>query len=390
MPPDAGACQTRGVSITDTPAPESLVRPDQVHRDLYRHPGIFALEMTRLWSRAWLYAGHESQVPRPGDRVPVLLATRRGDLLRHGDGTLGIRLADGSAPGAIASHRGFVFARLCTAGTAFAEAIGPAIAALDNLADRAPAGGLEIAGGCVRTLVRANWKIYLENINDTLHAVTAHESAATAATRVWSRQSPDTPRPLALQQLLPFGAGYDTYHRMGGRCLPNGHTVLGTAASLHGVLDTPDAYREMLEAAHGSARTADILAFAPQNAVLYPSLSVKTSPQALRVLRPLAPDRTIVEAWTFRVRGAPATLLERGLVYNRLVFSPLSVVAHDDLHIFETIQAALVSQPNPWIALQREHRAGEEACPRGDVSGTSEALMRHQYRTWLALMGDPG
>jgi phenylpropionate dioxygenase-like ring-hydroxylating dioxygenase large terminal subunit len=321
--------------------------------------------------------------------VPVLLASRPGDLLRHGDGTLGIRLADGSAPGAVANHRGFVFARLRTAGTSFVDALGPAIAALDNLADRAPAGGLEITGGCVRTLVRANWKIYLENINDTLHAVTAHESAATAASSVWSRQLPDAPRPHALQQLLPFGAGYDSYHRMGGRCLPNGHTVLGTAASLHGVLDTPYAYRAMLEAAHGPARTADILAFTPQNAVLYPSLSIKTSPQALRVLRPLGPDRTVVEAWTFRVRGAPATLLERGLVYNRLVFSPLSVVAHDDLHIFESIQAALGSQPNPWISLQREHRADEDVAAHGDVSGTSEALMRHQYRTWLALMRDP-
>src|ERR1700736_5313145 len=44
-----------------------LVRPDCVHRDLYVDPGLFTLEMTRLWRNAWVYVGHDSQIPLSGD-----------------------------------------------------------------------------------------------------------------------------------------------------------------------------------------------------------------------------------------------------------------------------------------------------------------------------------
>ena len=46
---------------------ESLVRPDQVHRDVYLSAEVFELEMERLWRRAWIFVGHESQVPAAGD-----------------------------------------------------------------------------------------------------------------------------------------------------------------------------------------------------------------------------------------------------------------------------------------------------------------------------------
>lgn len=45
----------------------ALVEADQVHRDVYVDPEIFELEMVRLWHHAWIYVGHESQVPKSGD-----------------------------------------------------------------------------------------------------------------------------------------------------------------------------------------------------------------------------------------------------------------------------------------------------------------------------------
>jgi Ring hydroxylating alpha subunit (catalytic domain). len=93
-----------------------------------------------------------------------------------------------------------------------------------------------------------------------------------------------------------------------------------------------------------------VLDRSPQNAVLFPSLAVKGSPQSIRVIRPLAVNRTLVEAWSLRVVGAPALLFERTLAYNRLVFSPMSVVAHDDVHLFESIQRGLAAEGNEWVA----------------------------------------
>ena len=58
----------------------ALVRPDEVHRALYLDPELFELEMRQLWRNTWIYVGHDSQVPKPGDfyttqvaREPVIM-----------------------------------------------------------------------------------------------------------------------------------------------------------------------------------------------------------------------------------------------------------------------------------------------------------------------------
>jgi hypothetical protein len=142
-----------------------------------------------------------------------------------------------------------------------------------------------------------------------------------------------------------------------------------------------------MEQAYGPGRASEILGRSPQNAVLYPSLSLKSSPLAIRVIRPLAVDRTLVEAWSFRAVDAPELLLERALTYNRLVFSPMSILAHDDIHLFESIQQGLRAGGNEWVRLHRAHKAGEgdEAGPVA-CAGTSELLMRNQFRAWAAGM----
>ena len=69
---------------------DALVQDDQVHRDVYIDPRVFQLEMQRLWSRAWLYVGHESQVPAAGDYLTTTLATEPVILVRCQDGALAV------------------------------------------------------------------------------------------------------------------------------------------------------------------------------------------------------------------------------------------------------------------------------------------------------------
>jgi hypothetical protein len=79
-------------------------------------------------------------------------------------------------------------------------------------------------------------------------------------------------------------------------------------------------------------------------------------------------------------------LFERSLMYNRLVFSPMSVVAHDDVHLFESIQQGLKAGRNAWVSLHRDFARAELEGGTREVNGTNELLMRNQFRAWAQYM----
>jgi phenylpropionate dioxygenase-like ring-hydroxylating dioxygenase large terminal subunit len=421
----------------------ALVQDDRVHRDLYLSDEIFALEQAHLFANSWVFLGHASQVPEAGDFVAAEIAGRPLVMVRQPDGGLrvlynrcahkgtqlvtddcgnagrffrcpyhawtykldgaplgmplkqgyeGTRLkacesGQGMAPVKhVKVYRDFVFVRLADTGPGFEDYFGEVLGAIDNMVDRSPEGRLTVGGGVLRNIVHCNWKIYLENINDTVHPMSTHESATQAAEALWEGHAPTDPKPMAMEQILPFGAGYAFFDDMGGRVFANGHSVLGVNFSIHSNYAQLPEYEAAMRAAHGEARATEILQRSPQNSVLYPSLSVKGSPQAIRVIRPLAADRTLVEAWSFRAAGAPELLFERAMSYNRLVFSPMSVVAHDDVHLFESIQRGLRADGNDWVSLHRNYDPAERAQTTLTTNGTNELLMRNQFRAWAQAM----
>ena len=232
----------------DPGALSKLVADDRVHRDVYIDPEVFQLEMERLWSRTWIYVGHTSQVPQPGDFITVDIAAKPVILVRHTDGKVrvlmnrcahkgtkvvydiagntgktfrcpyhawtyrtdgtllniplktgyeGTRLHEteatrGLTPITHETYRGFVFARLAD-GPGFREYFGDSLSSIDNLADRSPEGELEIVGGCLRYLHNCNWKMFVENLNDTMHPMIVHASSAGTAKKLWEGKPADEP-----------------------------------------------------------------------------------------------------------------------------------------------------------------------------------------------------
>src|SRR2546421_7896206 len=65
-----------------------LVRGDAVHRAAYVDPGIFALEQSRIFRRAWLYLAHESEIPATGDFVLTRMGAEEVLLVRQENGGL--------------------------------------------------------------------------------------------------------------------------------------------------------------------------------------------------------------------------------------------------------------------------------------------------------------
>jgi phenylpropionate dioxygenase-like ring-hydroxylating dioxygenase large terminal subunit len=418
----------------------ALVREGEVHRDVYTDPELFEIEMAQLFGNTWVYVGHASQVPNAGDFLATTIGTQPVVMTRDGEGRIhvlhnrcphkGTKVANetcGNAgrlfrcpyhgwsfrmDGALHSipvkeqydgtgfagttaaqgmarvrhvhdYRDFVFAKLNDAGPDFHDYFGPSLSSLDNMIDRSPVGRLEVAGGVLRYLHRCNWKMLVENLTDTTHPMIAHESSAGTAKALGAKLG--RPHP-AVEIYAPFVSPYEFYDRMGIRIWPNGHGHTGVHGGIHSNYGAIPGYFEAMVAAYGEARARAILDENRHNTVYFPNMTMKGPIQALRIFKPLAVDRTMVESWTFRLVGAPDQLLARTILYSRLINAPSSPVGHDDLEMYERAQESLHSDANRWVNMQRLYSTQERERPVAEIAGLSEWQMRNQYRAWRHYM----
>lgn len=424
-------------------AVRALVRPDRVHRDLYINDEIFRLEQENFFANTWNYLGHTSQIPKAGDYLTVdvggqpLIAVRHTDnsvrvvmnrcahkgskLVSDGCGNTGkffrcpyhawtfktdgsvlaIPLKNGyegtqlkeceAARGLakvnnVQTYRGFIFAKINDVGPDFETYFGDSLSSIDNMADRSPEGELEIAGGCLRYMHNCNWKMFIENLNDAMHPMVVHESSAGTAKNLWADQPADAPKPMAVEQFVPFMSDYKFFDDMGVRVFDNGHSFSGVNFSIHSKYAGVPEYEAAMVKAYGDSRAHAILGLARHNTVYFPSLTIKGAIQTIRVARPIAVDKTLVESWSFRLKGAPPELLKRTNTYNRLINSPFSVVGHDDLRAYRGIQEGLQASGNDWISLHRDFDEREIGKTDLTTNGTSEISMRNQYCAWAKYM----
>jgi phenylpropionate dioxygenase-like ring-hydroxylating dioxygenase large terminal subunit len=70
-----------------------------VHRSVYTDPAIFDAEMERIFERIWVYCGHVSQIPNPGDYWAVQIGRQPMVMVR--DGQRGVQVLYNRCP-----HRG--------------------------------------------------------------------------------------------------------------------------------------------------------------------------------------------------------------------------------------------------------------------------------------------
>ncbi len=417
-----------------------MVRDREVHKRTYTDPDVFALEMEHLFANCWVYVGHASQVPKAGDFYTTTVGDQPVVMVRQADGSIsvlhnrcphkGVRVAgdicgntgkffrcpyhawtfrtDGSLlsiplkkgydetgfescegsqgmarVGAVQVYREFVFCRLNPQGERFEDFFGDSLSTLDNMVDRSPEGRLEVAGGVLRYMHRCNWKMLVDNQTDTCHPMVAHESSAGTAVKVWQAAPAGTPKPMAVELFAPFVSPYEFFEKMGIRIWRNGHGHTGVADSIHAAYSPIPGYHEAMVKAYGEERTVQILSEVRHNTVYWPNIMVKGPIQTLRLFKPIAADRTLVESWTFRLVGAPDQLLERTCMYNRLINAPTSVVGHDDLEMYERAQEGLMSRGRDWVNLARLYRDEERGLTDQVTNGTNEWQMRNQFQAWV-------
>jgi phenylpropionate dioxygenase-like ring-hydroxylating dioxygenase large terminal subunit len=437
---------------TATPSTDEiagLIEPGRVHRRVYTDPDVFALEQARIFGRLWIYVGHASRIPEPGDfllsRIGVreILVVRQADgaiaalhnrcahrgaqvcAAAHGharsfvcpyhgwayrlDGSLiGVPMPEGYGQGfagqrvdwhlprvpRVEAYRGFVFASLAASGPSLVEYLGGMAGALDNMVDRAPGGALAQHPAHFKQVYRGNWKFHMENATDTIHTTFVHASSA-AAGRAYAPPGNQEP-PQEVQMFRANGISFADWDKVGVHAYPRGHAFMGgfyRGGAIAPERSDPvfDDYRSRLVARHGEAKTVEILAVDRFNNLIYPNLSINTRFQQLRVIQPIAPDLTEVHSYCFHLKGAPPEMIRLAMRFVAAANSPASLISSDDFEIFERTQAGLARSDDPWVDFSRglgaERPSDTDEATRSP--GTAEAAMRGQYQAWLAAMTTP-
>ncbi len=421
-----------------------LVEEARVHRAVYLDPEIFELEMERIWGRAWVYVGHESQIAGPGEFITttigkepvVLVRDKQGDIhvLYNRCGHKGAKVAvkpcgkasvlrcpyhgwtyqlDGklqTTPHKIGyentgfdpqdpqfsmqpvarvdSHRGFVFACRASEGPDFREFLQDTIATIDNMVDRSPEGEVEVVGNCLPYLHDCNWKMFVENLNDALHPMVAHASVGKATQQLMESLPEGTPYPTEAEIISPFGSAYELFDSMKVTTMPYGHSYMGGEKSIHSSYADVPGYFEALVDGHGREKAEEVLSRNRHNTTVYPSFTIKDAVQVIRVVRPLSVNRTLIQSWHFRLKGAPEQLLHRTITYSRLINSPASMVGPDDWDVYARMQASLQSDSAEWVDMHRYLGSDEPVADTqmSKAPGTSDLSMRNQYKAWREYM----
>ena len=421
---------------------DALLRSDAVHRAAYVDPGVFALEESRIFRRVWLYVAHESEVARAGDYVLRRMGPEEVVLVRREDGGLsllynrcahrGARLVtelqgslrqfrcpyhawtyrlDGSLVGVplasgyteppshgmarvprLESYKGFVFGSHAAAGESLTDFLGALASAFDNMLDRAPAGTLTRFGGALRLEYRGNWKMFMENAVDLVHPTFVHRSSVEAARDHAQAMEADALARQGTQMFTANAMRAQEWEAVPLRAFPQGHVYMG-GFYRGGVIapqrDDPvfDSYRRLLVERHGEEKAAAVLAVDRFNNLVWPNLSVNARFAALRVVHPLAAGRTVVEVQCFRLDGAPPEMHDLTLQFVNLAASPASLIASDDLEVFERCQRGLESAGEDWIDIRRGAAADRREADGSITSpGTSEVAIRTQFAAWRRCM----
>jgi p-cumate 2,3-dioxygenase alpha subunit len=331
----------------DNAQPALLVDPTQrifkvARRNFVDHE-IYEAEKEKIFDRSWLYLGHSSELPKPGDfisrsvggrsilftrdakgQLRALLNTcphrgaqvcreRKGNAksfqcFYHGwvfgaDGKLRSQPGEESYPEGFKardtsnmqpvpryeSYRDFNFVSFDRNIIPLVDYLGNAREYLDVICDQTDSG-MSIVAGSQEYSIRANWKLLTENSIDGYHAMTTHASYFDILMNSTDNMSAGT----------GGGFGYD---------LGNGHAVLEYAAPWGrpvaqwipgwgeaGKTEIARQYDKLVQL-YGKDR-ADRIALKNRNLFIFPNLVVNDiMALTVRTYYPMAPDYMVINAW---------------------------------------------------------------------------------------------
>lgn len=400
----------------------------------YTDQGLFAEEMNQVFSKTWIYIGHESEVPNAGDfktsfvglqpviltrdanskinvvvnrcvhRASVVCREARGNAKEfqcpyHGwiygmDGKL-LAVSERREPGGysesfdaphgllalprIESYRGFVFASFNKEVQPLLDHLGRARVLIDRKLNLSPTGEIVLRSKPYVVRYRGNWKFQSENIVDAYHFLHTHKGF------------------VQLQAKFGDSTGDFGVHKGGSVKAMRKHRFKGSTWDCnygHGLLENPvDDLQPLLEGEyadfyktlqnqHGDEELGWIAGKGA--ASIFPAMGMIH--QQIRTWRPISPDVTEVTVYPYELKGAPDSFNEGMLRSQERFYGPAGHGQADDVDIFARNQQGLAGSAVDWLILERGLDSDEKV--GNDYKGlpASEAPQRAFWREWSRLM----
>ena len=416
-----------------------------ISRELFVSDQVYEEELEKVFARAWLFVGHESQIPKAGDffvsrmgEESVILCRDRQDKIHvflnscrhrgmkvcrydegntpvfscpyHGwsyatDGNLvGVpyfkqayhELLDKSQWGLIevpqmGNYKGAIFATWDPEAPSFEDSMGDMFAYLDPFFDSVDGseGGVEVYGGVQKWTMPTNWKFAAENAHDYYHGI-SHRSADLAGISPGGKgrgeagglEGSSTPgRSFRVQVTLPGGHGTV-------RQLPPGEELPPYRPLYPHLPIVEDYFRKAHETRN--KRLGKLARLRTGTALVFPNAFLHGN-RTLAVWHPAAALVTEAWRWYFVDKDAPQEVKDAVLHYYLRYSGPGGLTEQDDMENWNYASSAskgTIAKRYPYnyeMGLGYENPNHEFPGRATDVWIT-EQNQRSLYEAWASYM----
>lgn len=402
----------------------------RVNRQAFLKPEILELEKQRIFERCWIYAGHETEAPKPGDfcsrRVagrPIILVrgdddhvrvllntcTHRGAFVcrdRTGNARsfqcpyhawtfnnrgelIGVPGEDAYSPSfdrkefalgtppRVEQYRGFVFVNFNPAAEGLLDYLAGAKEYIDLVCDQSEVG-LEIVQGAQLYSIRANWKLLVENSIDGYHGLPTHQRYMSFLAEIGGMDLSNGARLQGFAKSLGNGHSVIEYEPAWGRPVARWAPYFGEEKK-----ERLAAIQRRLEERFGK-EWAYRVAQTSRNLQIFPNLIINDiMAVTVRTFFPVSPDYMEISAWALAPKEESPE--DRALrLDNFLTFlGPGGFATPDDVEMLESCQRGFANHEVMWSDISR-------GMNRAEPVTTDELQIRAFWRRWHQLItGNP-